>query len=126
MKVVNDQHGAPTYARDLAVATLEALAKKLRGTFHAVNSGQCTWYDVARNTLTLAGLDPALVTPVRTEELPRPAQRPAWGVLDTAKLAGEGIKMCPWEEALEIYVKRERPGAKGEGGGVAVPKEQKH
>jgi dTDP-4-dehydrorhamnose reductase len=76
LRVVNDQHGAPTYARELAAATLAAIAKGLRGTYHAANSGACTWYDVARAALALADMDPEAVTPVPTAEVPRPARRP--------------------------------------------------
>lgn len=110
LKVVNDQFGAPTWARDLAVATLEAVALKLTGTFHAVNAGRCTWYDVARRAVALAGMDPSIVTPTTTAEYPRPAQRPAWGVLDISKLAAAGVTLRPWEEALEEYITRDRPG----------------
>ncbi len=108
LKVVNDQFGAATWARDLAVATLEAVALKLTGTFHAVNAGHCTWYDVALRAVTLAGMDPSLVTPTTTAEYPRPAHRPAWGVLDLSKLAEAGVVLRPWDEALEEYVTGER------------------
>lgn len=111
LKVVNDQFGAPTYARDLAVATLEAIAAKLNGTYHAVNAGRATWYDVARKALSLAGLEADLVSATSTAEFPRPAQRPAWGVLDTSRLAGAGIVLRPWEEALDQYISRDREGA---------------
>jgi dTDP-4-dehydrorhamnose reductase len=117
VRVVNDQRGAPTYARDLAVATLEALSLGLRGTYHAANAGHCTWYDAARTSVSLAGLDPSCVTATTTEEFARPAKRPAWGVLDTTKLAGAGVTLRAWEEALEEYVKCDRQvgGGKEEG-----------
>ncbi len=111
LRVVSDQLGAPTYARDLAVATLEAVSRKLRGTFHAANSGHCSWYDLARKAISLAGMDPSCVSPATTQELARPAARPAWGVLDTTKLARAGVTLRPWEEALEEYVKRDRRAA---------------
>lgn len=108
LSVVNDQFGAPTYAIDFATVTLEAVAAKLTGTYHAVNAGRSTWYELARKALALADLDPELVSPTTTAEFPRPAQRPAWGVLDTSKLAGAGITLRPWEEALEQYVRHDR------------------
>lgn len=114
LRVVNDQFGAPTYAIDLATATLEAIAAKLTGTYHAVSAGKSTWYDLARKALAFADLDPELVSPTTTAEFPRPAQRPAWGVLDTSKLAGAGITLRPWEEALEQYVLHDRKAAPGE------------
>jgi dTDP-4-dehydrorhamnose reductase len=108
LRVVNDQLGSPTYARDLAVATLEAVSRKLRGTFHAANSGYCSWYDLAVKAVSLAGMDPSRVAPATTREVARPASRPAWGVLDTTKLARAGVTLRPWEEALQEYVKRDR------------------
>lgn len=113
LRVVNDQHGAPTYARELAALTLAAIGKKVRGTCHAVNAGICTWYDVARTALTLAEMDPAVVTPIPTEEFPRPARRPAWGVLDTARLQRAGLRLSPWQDALETYIRKDRGTAAG-------------
>jgi len=110
LRVVNDQHGAPTYARELAAATLAAIAKGIRGTYHAANSGACTWYDVARAALALADMDPDAVTPVATAEIPRPARRPAWGVLDTIRLERAGVRLSPWREALETYIRKDRVG----------------
>ncbi len=111
LRVVNDQHGAPTYARELASAALTAIAKKLRGTYHAVNGGAGTWYDVACAALSLADMDPETVTPVPTEEMPRPARRPAWGVLDATRLERAGVRLSPWREALETYIRKDRSAA---------------
>jgi dTDP-4-dehydrorhamnose reductase len=113
LRVVNDQHGAPTYARELAAAMLAAIAKGLRGTYHAVNSGACTWYDVARAALALADMDPDTVTPVPSAAVPRPARRPAWGVLDTTRLERAGVRLSPWREALETYIRKDRVGSAG-------------
>ena len=108
LRVVNDQHGAPTYARELAAVTLAAIAKRIRGIRHAAPAGECTWYEVAREALLLAGLDPEQVTPVSTAEFPRPARRPPYGVLDTSKLRAAGIALSPWREALETYIRKDR------------------
>lgn len=108
LRVVNDQHGAPTYAREMAALTLSAIAKNLRGTYHAANTGACTWYDVARAALSLAGMDPDMVTPASTDEVPRPARRPAWGVLDVTRLERAGLRLSPWRDALETYIRKDR------------------
>ena len=110
LRVVNDQHGAPTYVRDLAVASLVAVAKGLRGIYHAANAGSCTWYDAARTALLFANLDPKRVEPVPTAAFPRPARRPAYGILDTSRLAQAGITLRSWEEALEAYIRKDRSG----------------
>ncbi len=108
LRVVNDQHGAPTYAREMAAVTLSAISMNLRGTYHAANTGACTWYDVARAALSLAGMDPETVTPVSTDEFPRPARRPAWGVLDVTRLERAGLRLSPWRDALETYIRKDR------------------
>ncbi len=111
LRVVSDQRGAPTYARDLATAALAAVTKRLCGIYHAANAGACTWYDVARAALRFAGHDPDRVKPVLTTAFPRPAHRPTYGVLDTSHLAQAGIALRPWEEALEAYIRKDRSGA---------------
>jgi len=70
------------------------------GVFHAANSGVATWHDVAFEAVRLAGLD-VPVERVTTAEFPRPAPRPAYSVLSTAKLERTlGRPMRPWREAL--------------------------
>lgn len=100
LRVVDDQRGSPTYAPDLACAILDLVESGAEGTFHAANSGEATWHDLAAEAVRLAGLD-VPVARVTTAEFPRPAPRPAYSVLSTAKLeATLGRPMRPWHEAL--------------------------
>jgi dTDP-4-dehydrorhamnose reductase len=106
--VVDDQHGCPTFAEDLAAAIAQLVSTRLPGTFHVTNQGVTTWFSLARDTLTLAGMDPALVRPVTTADLrpPRPAPRPAYSVLDNAALRLSGLPLLPdHHEPLERLVK---------------------
>jgi len=104
LRVVDDQRGSPTYAPDLARAILDLIESSACGIFHAVNSGQATWYDLAAEEIGLAGLDVPLAR-VSTSEFPRPAPRPAYSVLSTARLeAALGQPMRPWREALAACV----------------------
>jgi dTDP-4-dehydrorhamnose reductase len=106
--VVDDQHGCPTFAEDLAGAIAQLVSARLPGTFHVTNQGVTTWFSLARDTLTLAGMDPALVRPVVTADLrpPRPAPRPAYSVLDNAALRLSGLPLLPdHHEPLERLVK---------------------
>jgi len=106
LRVVDDQRGSPTYAPDLARAILDLVKSGAVGTFHAVNSGEATWFDLAAETLKRAGLD-VPVARVSTSEFPRPAPRPACSVLSTAKLeAALGRPMRHWREALAECVAR--------------------
>lgn len=100
LRVVDDQRGSPTYAPDLAEAILDLVESGKTGTFHAVNSGAATWHDLAAEAVKLAGLDVPIAR-VTTAEFPRPAPRPAYSVLSTAKLEKAlGRPMRPWRDAL--------------------------
>ena len=95
MKVVDDQHGCPSFADDLAGMIHRLVVGRRPGLFHVTNQGPTTWYRLAADTVTAAGLDPALVTPITTAEMqpPRPAPRPANSVLDNAALRLCGLPL---------------------------------
>ncbi len=105
LKVVNDQMGAPTYTVDLADALVDLWENKSLGIFNVTNSGVATWFDFAREILTIAGLDPGRVLPMSSSQLNRPAKRPAYSVLDCSKQHGvTGKRMRHWKEALASYM----------------------
>lgn len=85
---VSDHRGSPTSALDLAPILIEAAERRTPGIAHVVNAGACTWYELAREVLTLAGLDPARVTSTTWSALDRPAPRPANSVLGTLGTSG--------------------------------------
>lgn len=112
LRVVDDQRGSPTFAGDLARACL-TLATRLRdrpaaepgwGIFHAAGRGEATWCGFARAIFEQAGTRLAQVPRIEaitTADFPTPAQRPAYSVLDTTRLAEtHGIRFRPWQEAL--------------------------
>ncbi|MDP8976161.1 MAG: dTDP-4-dehydrorhamnose reductase [Actinomycetota bacterium] len=106
--VVDDQHGCPTFADDLATAVYRLVTGRLSGTFHVTNQVPTTWYQLAKDALSAAGLDPGKVRPVATADLdpPRPAPRPAWSVLDNAALRLSGLPLLPdHRDSLERLVK---------------------
>jgi dTDP-4-dehydrorhamnose reductase len=110
LQVVNDQVGCPTYAGDLADAILRLLATEdlpeHEGIFHYVNGGACTWYDFAREIVALSGQS-CRVTPVTTAQYPTRAPRPAYSVLDTAKIhATFGLEIPGWQDALSRCARR--------------------
>jgi dTDP-4-dehydrorhamnose reductase len=110
LAVVTDQIGSPTYAADLSAALVRVLEAKVPGgVLHAANRGFCSWYDLARETLTLAGLNPDAVAPTTTDALGRPAPRPRWSALDTSRLTRlTGYEPPQWQDAVRRYV-AERP-----------------
>lgn len=104
LRVVEDQRGSPTYTVHLAEVLAEIAVRPHYGTYHAANSGSCTWYDLARAVLAEAGIS-VEIQPVSTSEFPRPAPRPANSVLDTTKLATVyGIRLPEWEEGVRAFV----------------------
>jgi len=108
LTVVDDQHGCPTFADDLAAAICRLVTGRLPGTFHVTNQGPTTWYGFARDVVAVAGLDTALVRPIATADLrpARPAPRPPYAVLDNAALRLSGIPLLPeHHEPLERLVK---------------------
>lgn len=101
LKVVNDQFGSPTYAKDLAEKVKELVgSQKPSGIYHLTNSGSCNWYDFALKIFELADLKPN-VKPVKSEEFPTLAKRPTYSMLVNTKLS----PMRKWEEALKDYLK---------------------
>lgn len=83
LKVVDDQRGRPTHALGLAERSLALFERGKRGIFHVTDGGECSWYEFATKIRDLVA-SPCQIHPCTTAEFPRPARRPAYGVLDTA------------------------------------------
>lgn len=87
VRVVADQIGTPTHAASLARAIWALALADARGVYHWTDAGACSWYDFAvaiqEEALALGLLVKAVpVLPIRTEDYPTPARRPAYSVLD--------------------------------------------
>lgn len=107
LRVVDDQRGSPTYTPDLAEVSLDLMRGGRRGTYHVTNSGDCTWHELAVETLRLAGSGTRLEA-ISTAELGAAAPRPAFSVLDNYLLRLEDEKLLrPWQQALAEYLKKE-------------------
>ncbi len=104
LRVVADQRGSPTHAGDLAEALAHLTMVPLRGVAHATGAGDCTWYEFASEIVTLMGLS-VPVHPITTAEARRAAFRPAYAVLKNRVLAGVGITLPHWKDALERFIK---------------------
>jgi dTDP-4-dehydrorhamnose reductase len=116
--VVNDQTGSPTWAGDLANLIAEIVAKDSQtyGTFHFSDSGEVTWYDFACQILLRAkelGLvgGECQLKPLRTEDYPTAAKRPAWSVMSKNKVTHVfGFAIPDWKDSLDIYLKETLAG----------------
>jgi dTDP-4-dehydrorhamnose reductase len=120
--IVADQVGAPTYTRDLAESIFKLLALcaspqppvPIYGVYHFSNEGFCSWFDFACEIVELsrkAGetLKVKTIKPIRTEEYPLPAKRPAYSVFLKEKyLQITGAKIPAWQESLAIYIEQRR------------------
>ena len=106
LNVVADQKGRPTYAKDLAIATMKMIeiidvGKNIKGIYHFANSGETTWFNFAKKIQATAGLT-CEVNPIQTADFPTPAKRPAYSVLDTSRIEKDlGIEIPHWETALQ-------------------------
>ena len=99
LRVVDDQHGCPTFADDLASAIIGAAARFQPGTYHVTGYGQTTWCGFAREIFR--GQAKPVVMPIRTADYPTPARRPANSVLDGAKARESlGIELPHWTDGL--------------------------
>lgn len=105
IRVVNDQFGTPTSAKELAKAILYLLPTENYGIFHGTCEGSCSWADFAQEIFRLAGKDTTVV-PVTTAEYNAPAPRPAYSILENKmfKLTTD-FSFAEWHEAIEDYMK---------------------
>jgi len=127
LKIVADQHGAPTWSWELARLTADVIgqmerraeagkcslseaALPLSGVYHATGSGATTWYGFAARAIDeLRKWEPkaklASVEPIFTSEYPTPAKRPMNSLLDCGKLERVfGWRMPEWSESVATVV----------------------
>lgn len=115
LKVVFDQVGTPTYARDLAGAILTALEDyksslnskpstlnyPKSGVYHFSNEGVCSWYDFTKMIAEYSGQTTCDIQPCHSDEFPSPVKRPAFSVLDKTKVKDTlGVIVPYWTDSL--------------------------
>jgi dTDP-4-dehydrorhamnose reductase len=93
--VVDDQMGRPTFVDDLVRGTMDAVSRGASGILHLTNIGETTRYGLAQELATMAGHEAARVRPITSEDLGRPARRPANSVLASERLEKLGISALP-------------------------------
>ncbi|MFH8496584.1 dTDP-4-dehydrorhamnose reductase [Streptomyces coeruleorubidus] len=112
LDVVDDQRGQPTWSADVAerIADLGVrLGPDAHGVFHATNSGEATWYELAREVFSLIGADPDRVRPTSSAAFPRPAPRPAYSALAHRRWQEIGLPLPrDWRSALHEALPRIR------------------
>jgi len=104
IRVVTDVHFSPTFTWDAARVVAALVATEAYGTYHVVNQGIASWFDLAAHALRLAGRRVRLV-PVTLDELALAAPRPRYSALDPMHLRLDGWPLPrPWPEALAAYL----------------------
>lgn len=107
LDVVYDQVGSPTYAADLAQAILKVAESEnfVPGIYHYSNEGVTSWYDFALAIFEISGVDCKAI-PVLSENFPSPVKRPAYSVLNKAKIKGTyNLEVPYWRDSLKICIK---------------------
>ncbi len=106
LQVVDDKIGSPVYTRDLSCGLRWLIGTELFGTYHMVNSGYCSRFELAQEILRLAGIESCRIEPVSSAHYPLPALRPRMeaGMNYVLRLMGQEKRMCPWQEALAGYI----------------------
>jgi dTDP-4-dehydrorhamnose reductase len=107
LDVVDDQRGSPTYTVDLARAIISLCRAQARGIVHVTNAGDCSWFEFAREIVKGAGLATEM-RPVTSQQMARPAPRPAYSVLSPNSLQQYGIAMPTWQDALQRYLQERK------------------
>ncbi|MEM8860220.1 MAG: sugar nucleotide-binding protein, partial [Chloroflexota bacterium] len=103
VRVVTDEIGNPTWAKDLAAAIGQLIETQRYGTYHFVNSGSCSRWEFANEILRLAGIE-ATNEPILSSEFKRASNPPPFGVLHNINGAQAGITLRSWQEALAEYI----------------------
>ncbi|MBQ1173937.1 MAG: sugar nucleotide-binding protein, partial [Alistipes sp.] len=108
ISVVDDQRGTPTSALGLSRALVAMVdggtIESMHGIYHYTDGGECTWYDFACEIMHQADLE-CRVAPCKSHERNMRAERPAYSVLNTARIAViEGIEIAPWQQRLHEVI----------------------
>jgi len=107
LRVVADEWGCPTYAHDLAGRLWELAQTRPTGIAHCVNSGVCTWADLARCALAAAGEDGVQVQDISRDEWESPTRRPQRSPLVSGREVELGLQPTrPWAVAVREYAQQ--------------------
>lgn len=103
LKVVSDQIGSPTYARDLANVCLQLVESDFsdkQRVYHYSNSGVTSWFEFAKEIMTIANLD-CEVLPIKSDDYKTLAKRPFYSVMDTTRIKEDFNLNIPfWRDSL--------------------------
>lgn len=113
VRVVSDQHGSPTWSRDLAGVIVDIISRNSDkfGIYHYSNGGKTNWYEFASEIYRLARkyelIDKeVIILPIRTEDYPTRAARPKNSCLSKEKITRVlGVHIRDWKDSLEEFIR---------------------
>ena len=110
VKAFRDRVVSPSYLVDVAAATCALIDRNAEsGVYHAVNTGHCTWYELAHEIARQIG-GAEVVEPIDAATLQLRAARPQFAALDNTRLASAAYAMPTWQDAIARYLSfRQRP-----------------
>jgi dTDP-4-dehydrorhamnose reductase len=108
LSVVTNEVAAPTYTDDLCEALLHLIDSGRYGIYHLPNEGGVSRYGFAREILDAAGYADVSIQPINSVQWPRPSRPPTYATLRNFNAAQVGIRLRPWQEAVELYFAREK------------------
>ena len=105
-RVVNDQVGSPTSARDLAQGIISIVKVQPEpGIYNFSNEGSCSWFELAQAIYDKVGASSAMVEPISSASLAMAAKRPRFSLLSKEKWKSVGLSEVPnWESSLELLL----------------------
>jgi len=104
VRAFTDRIVTPSYVADVAAATRHLVDTRAEpGLYHCVNSGQASWFEVAREAAGLLGVTPR-IQPITTDQVSMKAQRPRFCALSNRKLAAAGFTMPTWQNGLHRWL----------------------
>jgi dTDP-4-dehydrorhamnose reductase len=102
LRVVSDQVGSPTFTVSLSTIIADLIETMRWGIYHATDNGIASWFEFAQEIVKDLGTP---VTAISTQEMPRPAARPKYSVLDKATLISTlGRQLPSWQDSLHSYL----------------------
>ncbi len=101
VQVVSDQVGCPTWTGHLAPALIGLLEREVSGLVHQAGAGLISWYGFAQEIFRQAESS-CRVEPASSEQMARPAPRPAWSALESER--EEVLPLPPWQDGLAGFL----------------------
>ncbi len=104
LQMTFDEIGSPTLVSDIAPALYNLIGAQIYGTYHIVNDGACSRYELAQAILQQTGYDSVSVKPIRLRDYKRASTPPPYSPLKNIAAAALGISLRPWHDALSDHL----------------------